>query len=181
MEIITYMLQGELQHKDSLGNESILKAGDIQCMTAGTGIEHSEFNASAVNILHLLQIWILPEHKSLIPDYSEKNFTIQQKQDRWCLMVSHDGREGSLKIHQDVVLYASVLSAGESLDYALLKNRCMYLQVATGEVEVFGQRILAGDALMLDSALQFTVIAHDKAEILLFDLPNQNTIDMFQQ
>jgi redox-sensitive bicupin YhaK (pirin superfamily) len=181
MEIITYMLQGELQHKDSLGNESILKAGDVQCMSAGTGIEHSESNASTVNLLHLLQIWILPEHKLLAPVYSEKNFTIQQKQDRWCLIVSHDGREESLQIHQDVILYASVLSAGKYLDYALLTDRCMYLQVAMGEVEVFGQRLLAGDALMLDSASQFKVIAHENSEILLFDLPDHNKIKMFEQ
>lgn len=181
MEIITYMLQGELHHEDSLGNTSVIKAGDVQCMTAGTGVVHSEFNASNTQKAHLLQIWIFPERKLLDPGYSESHFTRAQKQDCWCLIVSHDGRENSLKIHQDVSLFATILSAGHALDYTLHPDRSVYIQVAFGEVEVCGQHLLAGDALMADGAKPLTINAIVQSELLLFDLPLHGTIDIFQQ
>lgn len=181
MEIITYMLQGELRHEDSLGNTSVIKAGDVQCMTAGSGVVHSEFNASSTEKVHLLQIWIFPERKLLEPSYSENHFTLAQKQDRWCLVVSHDGRENSLQIHQDVSLFATVLSDGNALNYTLLTDRSAYLQVASGEAEVNGQRLVAGDALMVDGAKSLNLLGIQNAELLLFDLPLEGTVDIFQQ
>lgn len=181
MEIITYMLQGELRHKDSLGHTSIIKAGDVQCMTAGTGIVHSEMNASNTEAVHLLQIWIFPERKLLVPGYKEQHFTQAQKQNRWCLVVSHDGRESSLKIHQDISLFATLLSENESLDYMLPTHRSVYIQLASGEVDVCGQHLSAGDALMADGSKEFTFKAIAQSEILLFDLPIHHSVDIMQQ
>lgn len=179
MEIITYMLHGALRHEDSLGNASTIKAGDVQRMTAGTGVVHSEVNASDVDSAHLLQIWILPEEKHLEPSYEEKNFSTSQKQDSWCLIASPDGSDGSLVVHQDIALYATVLSVDQPLDYALNNERSAYIQVASGEVEINGQRLLAGDALMVDGPVegvaQLKVKASLPAELLLFDLPDHAT------
>jgi len=174
MEIITYMLQGELQHRDSLGNGSVIKAGDVQRMTAGKGIVHSEFNASNTNSAHLLQIWILPDHQRLMPSYEEKCFSQEQKQDRWCLIVSLDGRDNSLQIHQDMSLYALVLSANKSLDYQVKAERSTYIQVARGALEISGHFLEAGDALMIDAdtmASTLVFYASKQTEVLLFDLP----------
>jgi redox-sensitive bicupin YhaK (pirin superfamily) len=171
MEIITYMLGGELQHKDSLGNGSVIKAGDVQRMTAGTGIVHSEFNASKTQEAHLLQIWILPAEQGLTPSYEDKHFNAAQKQDRWCLIASPDGRENSLRVHQDMRLYATILNQSASLDYDLSANRSAYLQVAKGQVRANGELLIAGDALMLDNSQQLHIEAMENAELLLFDLP----------
>lgn len=171
MEIITYMLGGKLQHKDSLGNGSVIKAGDVQRMTAGTGIVHSEFNASQEEAAHLLQIWILPAEQGLAPSYEDKHFTAAQKQDRWCLLASPDAREGSLRVHQDMALYATILSQSSSLDYDLQAHRSAYLHIAKGQVKVGGELLNAGDALMLDQHGSLRVEALQEAEILLFDLP----------
>ncbi len=181
MEIITYMLQGELRHMDSLGNSSVIKAGDVQCMTAGTGVVHSEVNASSTNAVHLLQIWIFPERKLLEPDYSEKHFTETDKRNRWCLIVSNDGRAESLKINQDISLFSTLLSAESVLEYALAEHRSVYIQLASGEIEVCGQRLVAGDAIMADGAKALTVKAFSLAEILLFDLPIHHSVDIMQQ
>jgi redox-sensitive bicupin YhaK (pirin superfamily) len=171
MEIITYMLGGELQHQDSLGNGSVIKAGDVQRMTAGTGIVHSEFNASKTQDAHLLQIWILPAEQGLTPSYEDKHFGAAQKQDRWCLIASPDGREDSLLVHQDLALYATILNQSASLDYALSANRSAYLQVAKGQVRANGELLIAGDALMLDNSQSLHIEAVENAEMLLFDLP----------
>jgi quercetin 2,3-dioxygenase len=186
MEIITYMLHGELRHEDSLVNTSYIKAGDVQCMTAGTGVLHSEYNASNIEKAHLLQIWIFPDRKLLEPNYGVKNFAYEQKKDRWCLIVSNDGRECSLKIHQDVSLFATILHANKSLEYVLPQNRSAYIQVAKGEVEINRQSLVAGDAAMLDgSTLKdgtiLTVKSIEQVELLLFDLPLHDSIDMLQQ
>jgi len=178
MEIITYMLHGELRHTDSLGNTSVIKAGDVQCMTTGSGIMHSEMNASETDKAHLLQIWILPERKLLKPYFKNQHFTQAQKQNRWCLIVSHDGREGSLKIHQDISLFSSLLSNSESLDYMLPAHRSLYIQLASGEVEVCGQHLSAGDALMVDGSEALTFKAVVQSEILLFDLPTHHLVDI---
>lgn len=183
MEIITYMLHGALKHEDSLGNTSVIKTGDVQHMTAGTGVVHSEFNASDTDRVHLLQIWIFPEQKLLEPSYEEKNFTDSQKQDRWCLIASQDGANGSLKVCQDITLYATILSANMSLDYAFNSDRSVYIQVARGAVEINGQGLVAGDAAMLDgSALEgsttLVINANEQAELLLFDLPKHTTSDV---
>ena len=181
MEIITYMLQGELRHEDSLGNSSVIGAGDVQCMTAGTGVVHSEVNASSANAVHLLQIWIFPERKSLVPGYCEKHFTELEKQNRWCLIVSNDGRAESLKINQDISLYSTFLSEGEVLEYALSEQRSVYIQLASGVIEVCGQRLGAGDAIMADGAKSLTVKAISSSEVLLFDLPVHHSVDIMQQ
>jgi redox-sensitive bicupin YhaK (pirin superfamily) len=171
MEIITYMLGGQLQHKDSLGNGSVIKAGDVQRMTAGTGIVHSEFNASSEESAHLLQIWILPAENSLTPSYEDKHFTQAQKENRWCLLASQDARENSLLVHQDMALYATILSQSSSLDYVPDARRSAYLHVAKGEVRANGELLHAGDALMLDDCTNLQVTALENAEMLLFDLP----------
>lgn len=172
MEIITYMLRGELQHKDSLGNGSVIAAGDVQRMTAGTGIVHSEFNASATQDVHLLQIWLLPEANGLMPGYEEKHFEAAEKRDRWCLVAARGGRDGALHINQDVALYASVISAGNNLDYSMAADRSVYLQVARGSLRLNGELLDAGDAAKIDQAEAISLQALEEAEILLFDLPS---------
>jgi quercetin 2,3-dioxygenase len=180
MEIITYMLKGELRHKDSLGNESILKAGDVQCFTSGTGIEHSEFNTSDVNALRFLQIWVLPECKSLTPNYSIGHFNHEQKQDRLCLIVSDDGRDDSLVIRQDISLFASLLTADMTLEYQLPMGRSAYIQIISGELGIFGQHLSKGDALMLDGPILIDLHSYKSAEFLLFDLPEHSDTELFQ-
>ena len=171
MEIITYILQGNLAHKDSLGNVEVIKQGHVQRMTAGTGIRHSEFNASDTEPVHLLQIWILPDQQNLPPSYEDKFFTDAQKLDQWCLLASENGENGSLTVHQDMALYAAKLSEQKQLEYVLKERRCVYLQVASGRMEINRKQLNAGDAAMFDSAQMIQVKVIDMAEILLFDLP----------
>ncbi len=171
MEIITYVLQGNLAHKDSLGNVEVIHQGHVQRMTAGTGITHSEFNASNTEPVHLLQIWILPNQQGLKPSYEDKFFTDEQKQNQWCLLASENAEAGSLKVHQDMALYAAKLSERNQLEYALKDNRSAYLQVASGRVEINQKQFNAGDAGMFDAAQTLQIKAVDNAEILLFDLP----------
>lgn len=171
MEIITYMLHGELQHKDSIGNGAVIKAGDVQRMTAGTGIVHSEFNASHTDSVHFLQIWILPEHFNLQPGYEDKHFTAAQKLNRWCLIAAKDNNTAALKVHQDMQLYATILNTDAELTYLANENRSLYLHVAIGKVEVGGQKLTAGDALMLNGGVELAIKANAESELLLFDLP----------
>lgn len=171
MEIITYVLQGNLAHKDSLGNVETIKQGHVQRMTAGTGITHSEFNASDTEPVHLLQIWVLPNLQGLTPSYEDGFFNDAQKHNQWCLLASENADKGSLKIHQNMQLFASKLSERNQLQYVLIENRSAYLQVASGSIEIDGTSFTAGDAAMFDSAQTIQVIATDNAEILLFDLP----------
>jgi redox-sensitive bicupin YhaK (pirin superfamily) len=171
MEIITYVLQGNLAHKDSLGNTEVIRQGHVQRMTAGTGITHSEFNASDSEPVHLLQIWILPNQQNLVPSYEDGFFTDAQKHNRWCLLASQDAAQGSLKVHQDMTLWASILSERNALDYALKEGRSAYLQVASGSAEIDGMQLSAGDAALFDVAELIKIVAINDAEILLFDLP----------
>ena len=171
MEIITYVLQGNLAHKDSLGNTEVIRQGHVQRMTAGTGITHSEFNASDSDPVHLLQIWILPNQQHLAPSYEDGFFTDAQKQNQWCLLASENAEAGSLKLHQDMRLFACKLDERKALDYALKESRSAYLQVASGSVEIDGKQLTAGDAAMFDSAQTIQIKAVDNSEILLFDLP----------
>ena len=171
MEIVTYMLAGALRHQDSLGNGSVIRAGDVQRMSAGTGIVHSEFNASSTEPAHLLQIWLLPERDGITPGYEEKHFAPADKQDRWCLVASHDGREGSLKIHQDVALYASCLAAGAHLSHTLQPGRSAYIQLARGTLTLNGEVLVAGDAAAIDTQQVIELVADEDAELLMFDLP----------
>ena len=179
MEIITYILHGELQHKDSIGKGSVIKAGDVQRMTAGSGIVHSEFNASQSDSVHFLQIWILPERLNLQPGYEDRHFTTAQKLNRWCLIaaksdtaaVSPELLADALKVHQDMQLYATVLNADAELTYSAKENRSLYLHVAIGNIEVEGQKLTAGDALMLNGSVELAIKANTASELLLFDLP----------
>ena len=171
MEIITYILAGSLRHQDSMGNGSVIGVGDVQRMTAGTGIEHSEANASTEVPVHLLQIWITPAQTNLTPSYEEKHFTNAQKQNRWCLIVSPNGHDNSIMMHQDARIYAALLEETNTLDYTLHHNRCAYLQVAKGSIEINGEALMTGDAAMIEDIAELRLIAQKNAEILFFDLP----------
>lgn len=171
MEIVTYMLGGELRHMDSLGNGSVIRAGDVQRMSAGTGVVHSEFNASSSESAHLLQIWVLPERKDIEPGYEEKHFARDEKLNQWRLIASHDARQGSLLVHQDISLFATVLEQGKTLEYQLAEQRSIYLQVARGSVNLNGEVLLAGDAAKVEQLPALQLQALEDAELLLFDLP----------
>ena len=171
MEIITYVLQGELAHKDSIGNLETIKQGHVQRMTAGTGVSHSEFNASDSAPVHLLQIWIVPNQHNLPPSYEDNFFTDAQKQNQWCLLASENAEAGSLKVHQDMQLFSSKLDELKTLNYVLKEGRSAYLQVASGNLEISGEPLNAGDAVMFDAAETIEIKAVNQAEILFFDLP----------
>ena len=170
MEIVTYMVDGALEHKDSMGNGSTIRPGELQRMTAGTGVLHSEFNHSQDEQAHLLQIWILPERNGLEPGYEQKLFPSEEKLNTWRIVGSRDGRDGSLTIHQDVNLLSTELEAGEELDYAFDDRRRGFLQVVRGSIEVDGQSLSAGDAVATQDQATLTVRATDDAELLLFDM-----------
>jgi hypothetical protein len=172
MEIITYMLAGELRHQDSMGNGSVIREGDVQRMTAGTGIRHSEVNASAETEAHLLQIWLLPEQDNLPPSYEDKHIARDRKLNQWALVASNDAREGSLKIHQDVSLWASILQPGKTSDYEIKRDRCVYFHMARGQLTLNGHRLLAGDAAMINDETALVLSAELESEFLLFDLPD---------
>jgi quercetin 2,3-dioxygenase len=168
-EIVTYVLEGTLEHRDSMGNGSVIKSGDIKYMSAGTGVTHSEFNASATEPVHLYQIWMFPEKEGLKPAYDQKNFTGAEKRGKLRLVASPDGRDGSVKIHQDNELYATVLGKGESVKHELKPDRHAYVQVARGSVKLNGKDLAEGDgaAISAEKSLELTGV-HD-AEVLLFD------------
>ena len=170
MEIITYILEGQLAHKDSMGNGSIIKPGDVQRMSAGTGVTHSEFNASQDETVHLLQIWILPKYTGLQPSYEQKYFDAKEKQDRLRLVVSPDGRDGSVTIHQDATMYAGILSKGKELSHPLANGRRAYAHVARGALNVNGERLNAGDGAKITGENTITLAASEHSELLLFDL-----------
>ncbi|HEY9897813.1 MAG TPA: pirin family protein [Pantanalinema sp.] len=171
MEIVTYVLEGALQHRDSMGNGAIIKAGDIQYMSAGTGVTHSEFNPSEQDGLHLLQIWIMPNQRGGEPRYAERNFSDEQKRGHWVLLVSPDGRDGSIAIRQDASLFVTVLKAGDRLPYALDPARRAYLHVARGCVSLNGEPLSAGDGVGVSGESEIVLDADDWGEVLLFDLP----------
>ncbi len=171
MEIITYILKGELAHKDSMGNVETIKQGYVQRMTAGTGISHSEFNASASDPVHLLQIWIVPNQLDLTPGYQDKHFDAAVKLNQWCLLASQNGVQNSLVVHQDMALYAAQLTEERLLSYTVKPQRKAYLHVAAGDVVVNDKPLSAGDAALFDADETITVKARDGAEVLLFDLP----------
>jgi len=170
MEIVTYMIDGALEHKDNMGNGSVIRPGELQRMTAGTGILHSEFNHSNKDQAHLLQIWILPEQEGLEPGYEQKLFPSEQKRNRWCLVSSRDGRDGSLTIHQDLNLYSTVLDDDVEIEFEFDEVRRGFLQVVLGTVEINGAELVAGDAVTMEDESAFTVQALQDAELLLFDM-----------
>ena len=170
MEIVTYVLEGALEHRDSMGNGSVIKPGDIQYMSAGTGVTHSEFNASKTEPAHLYQIWMMPDQRGHKPAYDQKNFTEAEKRGKLRLIASPDGREGSVKIRQDNELYATVLSAGDSVKHALKPDRHAYVQVARGSVKLNGKPLETGDGAAISAEKSVELTGVKDAEVLLFDL-----------
>lgn len=174
MEIVTYMLGGAIQHKDSMGNGSVIRAGDVQRMTAGTGVRHSEFNASNDEPAHLLQIWLLPERNGIEPGYEEKHFDAASKANQWRLIASRNRRQGSLLIHQDVDVYATILDANRTLEYTARPGRSLYLQIARGNVQVNGTQLETGDAIAMDDVTNVELVSQTDVEIVLFDMPSSS-------
>jgi redox-sensitive bicupin YhaK (pirin superfamily) len=170
MEIITYVLSGELEHKDSLGTGSVIRPGDGQRMTAGRGIRHSEFNPSKTETVHMLQIWITPEKQGLEPSYEQKSFPESEKRGKLRLIASNDGANGSVKINQDARLFVTLLAPGEETTHTLDGKRYAWLQVAKGEVEINGHKLVQGDGAAVSDEKQLTIKGTKDAEVLLFDL-----------
>jgi redox-sensitive bicupin YhaK (pirin superfamily) len=171
MEIISYVMEGALEHKDSLGTGSVISPGEVQRMSAGTGVTHSKFNPSQVEPVHFLQIWILPEHVGLPPSYEQRAFPAAEKQGTLRLVASRDGREGSVTIHQAVDLYTSVLAPGETVTHRLTPGRHAWVQVARGAITFNDTALSAGDGAAVSEEALLTLTATDQAEVLLFDLP----------
>jgi redox-sensitive bicupin YhaK (pirin superfamily) len=170
MEIVTYVLEGALEHRDSMGNGSVVKPGDIQYMSAGTGVTHSEFNASKTEPVHLYQIWMMPDKRGHKPAYDQKNFSEAEKRGKLRLLASPDGRQGSVKIRQDNDLYATVLGAGDSVKHALKPERYAYVQVARGRVNLNGRPLETGDGAAISGEKSVELTGVQEAEVLLFDL-----------
>ena len=170
MEIVTYILEGALAHQDSMGNGSVIRVGDVQRMSAGTGITHSESNASDRESVHLLQIWIEPNETGLTPSYEQTHFPVADKQGRFRLIASRDGREGSVTLHQDAAVYAAVLNADQALTYTLDSRRRAYLHVARGHITLNAYPLEAGDGAKINGPEILTLSALEAAEVLLFDL-----------
>ena len=170
MEILSYVLEGALSHQDSMGTGSIIKPGDVQRMTAGTGVLHSEFNASETQLVHFLQIWLMPARTRLEPSYEQKAFPAKDRSGRFTLVASHDGRDGSVTIHQDALLFAGLFDGEESAQHAIAAGRKGYVHVARGRVGVNGHVLSAGDALKT-GAVNIAVSGGQAAEVLVFDLP----------
>jgi redox-sensitive bicupin YhaK (pirin superfamily) len=171
MEIITYILEGELEHRDSMGNGSIIRVGDVQRMSAGTGVTHSEFNASQSNEVHLLQIWIHPQLRGLAPGYEQRHFSAADKRGRLRLIASHDGAEGSVVVHQGARVYAGLFDGAERAAFQLRPGRRVWVQVARGEIALNGTRLAAGDGARSHSPGELELGEGREAEVLLFDLP----------
>jgi redox-sensitive bicupin YhaK (pirin superfamily) len=170
MEIISYVLEGALQHRDSMGNGSTMRPGDVQRMSAGTGVLHSEFNGSTSELVHFLQIWIMPEKQGTAPGYEQKHFSAEEKRGRLRLVASRDGREGSVRVQQDVNLYASLLETGESLTITVARGRHAWIQLIKGELEVGEEQLKAGDALSTSQPETLVLKARSPLELLYFDL-----------
>src|SRR5471032_1252558 len=171
MEIISYVLSGALEHKDSMGTGSVLHYGDVQRMSAGNGVRHSEFNHSPNEQVHFLQIWIQPNQTGIAPSYEEKHFTPESKLGQLRLIASSDGSDGSVLIHQDAAIYATIMTAGDSLKHELAAGRQFYVHVIRGEVTVNGTALKGGDALKITGETLVTLQDAKAAEVLVFDLP----------
>ena len=170
MEILTWVLEGGLEHKDNMGNGSIIRPGDLQRMSAGTGVTHSEFNPSREAPVHLLQIWLLPSRRGLPPSYEEKHFPSEARRGHLCLIAAGDGRQGAVTIHQDAELWTALLEPGESLRHALKPGRSAWLQVARGEVSLKSTTLGAGDGAAVSGEAALEITASAPAEVLVFDL-----------
>jgi len=170
MEIISYVLEGALEHKDSMGTGSVIRPGDVQRMSAGTGVTHSEFNPSAHEPVHFLQIWIEPNRNGVTPSYEQKHFPIVEKKGRLRLIVSPDGVDGSVKIHQNACVYAAVLSAGDAVAYTLAEGHKAYVHVARGAVQVNDTALSSGDGVKVSGERELRLTQGKDAEVLLFDM-----------
>lgn len=170
MEIISYVLEGALEHKDSIGTGSVIRPGDVQRMSAGSGVRHSEFNGSKSDPVHFLQIWIEPDVCGVQPSYEQKTFGVDDKRGRLRLVASPDGAEGSVRIHQDARLYATLLDGAERVAYDLAPQRRAYVHVARGRVELNGQTLRPGDGAKIDKETHVALSNGEQAEVLLFDL-----------
>jgi redox-sensitive bicupin YhaK (pirin superfamily) len=170
MEIITYPISGAIEHKDSMGNGTVISAGEVQRMTAGTGIQHSEFNHSQSDELHLLQIWLFPEQKNLEPGYEQTLFSRSDKLDQLRLIASRDGRDGSITVHQRVDLYASILQPNSKVEHVIDDAHKVFVQVVYGDITVNGQDVSAGDGLQITDEDHLLIVGQTEAEILVFDM-----------
>jgi quercetin 2,3-dioxygenase len=171
MEIVTYVLEGALEHKDSMGNGTVMRPGDVQRVSAGTGVRHSEFNASKTEAVHFLQIWILPKKEGIEPSYEQKMFPVAEKRGKLRLVVSPDGAEGSVGLTADVRLHAAVLERGEKAEHVVRKGRHAWIQVATGRVRVDGAELAEGDGASTSEPGTLSIEGEEHAEVLVFDLP----------
>jgi hypothetical protein len=170
MEILSYVVSGGLGHRDSMGKSEVIRPHEWQRMTAGTGVRHSEMNASKTEPVHFFQVWIMPEAESIAPGYEQKLFALEEKSGRLRLVASRDGREGSLKIHQDVSVYNALLKGGEAVEHRLEPGRHAWLQVVKGAVELNGTRLGVGDGAAISEESMLTISAGDDSEVILFDL-----------
>jgi len=171
MEIVSYVLEGALEHKDSMGNGSVIRPGDVQRMSAGTGVSHSELNPSREEAVHFLQIWLQPNRLGVEPGYEQRHFPASERRGRLVLLVSPDGRDGSLSSHQDALLYGTSLEDGEDLGYPLGSGRRGYVHVARGSVDVNGEALHGGDGATVEDVEEIALKAIGSAEVLVFDLP----------
>ncbi|HEX7026376.1 MAG TPA: pirin family protein [Gammaproteobacteria bacterium] len=170
MEIISYVLEGALEHRDSMGNSSVIRPGDVQRMTAGTGVTHSEYNASSTEVVHFLQIWLLPDRPGYSPGYEQKHFPPEEKRNKLRLIASPDGRDGSVGIHQDACLYSALLDAGAEVGHEFAAGRNGYLHLVRGAATVNGRRLQGGDGVAIQDEACLVLQADEEAEALLFDL-----------
>ena len=173
MEILSYVIEGELEHKDDIGNGSIIRRGDLQRMSAGTGVTHSEYNASKTDPVHFLQIWIIPEQRGIAPGYEQRHFPLEDRRGKLQLLASRDGRLGSVSIAQDVNIYSTILEAGDEVTAPLRDDRAAWIQIVRGEVSVNSQELQAGDGLAVADTHSIELSDADSAEILIFDLPKK--------
>ena len=171
MEILTYVLSGELAHKDSMGNGSVIRPGELQRMSAGTGVVHSEMNPSRTEPVHFLQIWVVPDRSGHKPGYEQKMFSEAERRSKLRLVASPDGRDGSVTIHQDALVHASLLERGQRVSYSLPRARHAWVQVARGAIELNGQPLGEGDGAAISDEDRIELAAKDSSEVLLFDLP----------
>jgi quercetin 2,3-dioxygenase len=171
MEIISYVLEGALEHKDSIGTGSVIRPGDVQRMSAGTGVLHSEFNASATEPVHFLQVWIEPQERGIAPSYEEKRFEPHEKRGRLRIIAAPDARQGAVKIHQDAYVYAGLFDGSERAEHTLAPGRRAYVHVVRGDATVNGEALSTGDAAKLTDVASVTIENGANAEVLLFDLP----------
>jgi len=170
MEIISYVLNGALSHRDSMGNGEVLRPGEFQCISAGSGITHSEFNPSATEPVHFYQIWLLPNVRNTAPSYQQKSYAIQDKQERLCLVASEDGRDGSLVIKQDANVYLALLGRGQRLEYRVPVLRHVWMQLLNGRIELDGNILESGDGVSVSAETELVVVAMEESEFMLFDL-----------